>query len=62
MDFLDGCDIHKLSKSATKERWDNLLVLIGQDNGFSALFKTLLNKRDELRYTPIQSAIFARYL
>lgn len=60
MDILDGSySLHDLAESGSVEKWAQISGL-AQLEEYSHMIKYQLNKRNELRYTPLQTSIFSR--
>ena len=60
MDILDGgYSLHGLAESGSAEKWAQISGL-AQLEEYSLMIKYQLNKRNELRYTPLQTSIFSR--
>jgi hypothetical protein len=51
--------LHELAKSGSSDRW-SIIISLAQKDEYASSVRFILNKRDELRYTPLHCAIFAR--
>ena len=60
MEILDrDYSLHGLAESGTAEKWAQYEGIARLEE-YSPMINFQLNRRNELRYTPLQSAIFAR--
>ena len=54
--------LHELARFGSKEQWSQLLATMNEEGEGLFAVRFHLNRRDELRYTPLHTAIFARYV
>jgi hypothetical protein len=60
MEILDReFSLHELAQSCTGDKWIQYLD-IAQLDEYAHVIKFQVNRRNELRYTPLHTAIFAR--
>lgn len=60
MEILDrDFNLHQLSKNGPVEKWDEFLG-VAQLEDSAYMIKFQVNRRNELRYTPLHIAIFSR--
>jgi hypothetical protein len=62
MEILDrDFNLHQLSKNGPAEKWDEFLG-VAQLEDSAYMIKFQVNRRNELRYTPLHIAIFSRFV
>ena len=60
MEILDrDYSLHGLSTSGSSEKWAQILE-IAQNEDHAYMIKFQVNRRNQLRYTPLHTAIFSR--
>lgn len=60
MEFLGrDCSLHGLSTSGSSEKWAQILE-VAQNDEHAYMMKIQVNRRNQLRYTPLHTAIFSR--